>query len=130
MVRGRGWGEARNTNTSCYLTYTCKIDLCTKIRINLFIFCNMVLQISHWIFQKNFNLVKQGFLTALCATSRVRDRSLFMAWGWRRREMFFLINFFSQNDFLPNLKYQLKNKHPPLAKKFTKRYHSVFTHVL
>jgi hypothetical protein len=27
--------------------------------------------------------------------------------------------------FLPNLNYQLKNKYPPLARNFTKRYHSV-----
>jgi hypothetical protein len=32
--------------------------------------------------------------------------------------------------FLPKLKYQLKNKYPPLAKTFTKGYHSVVTHVL
>jgi hypothetical protein len=33
--------------------------------------------------------------------------------------------------FLPNLKYQLENKyHAPLAKNFTKEYHSVVTHVL
>jgi hypothetical protein len=32
--------------------------------------------------------------------------------------------------WLPNLKYQLKNKDPPLAKNVTKRYHSVVTHVL
>jgi hypothetical protein len=32
--------------------------------------------------------------------------------------------------YLPNLKYPLKNKYPPLAKKFTKGYHSVVTHVL
>jgi hypothetical protein len=32
--------------------------------------------------------------------------------------------------FLPNLKYQLKNKYPPLAKNFTKGYHSIVTHVL
>jgi hypothetical protein len=31
---------------------------------------------------------------------------------------------------LANLKYQLKNKYPPLAKNFTKIYHSVVTHVL
>ena len=31
---------------------------------------------------------------------------------------------------LPNLKYQLKNKYPSLAKNFTKGYHSVVTHVL
>jgi hypothetical protein len=31
---------------------------------------------------------------------------------------------------LPTLKYQLKNKYPPLAKTFTKGYHSVVTHVL
>jgi hypothetical protein len=36
----------------------------------------------------------------------------------------------SQKFELPNLKYQLKNKYPPLAKNFTKRYHSVVTHVL
>ena len=27
---------------------------------------------------------------------------------------------------LPNLNYQLKNKYPPLARHFTKRYHSVW----
>jgi hypothetical protein len=32
--------------------------------------------------------------------------------------------------WLPNLKYQLKNEYPPLAKNFTKGYHSVVTHVL
>jgi hypothetical protein len=35
----------------------------------------------------------------------------------------------SKKIWLPNLKYQLKNKYPPLAKNFTKRYHSVVTHV-
>jgi hypothetical protein len=32
--------------------------------------------------------------------------------------------------FLSNLKYQLKNKYPPLAKNIAKGYHSVVTHVL
>jgi hypothetical protein len=32
--------------------------------------------------------------------------------------------------WLPNLKYLLKNKYPPLAKNFTNEYHSVVTHVL
>jgi hypothetical protein len=32
--------------------------------------------------------------------------------------------------WLPNLKYQLKNKYPPLAKNFTRGYHSVVTYVL
>jgi hypothetical protein len=32
--------------------------------------------------------------------------------------------------WLPNLKHQLKNKYPPLAKNFTKGCHSVVTHVL
>jgi hypothetical protein len=36
----------------------------------------------------------------------------------------------SQKLFLPNLKYQWKNKYPPLAKNYTKGYHSVLTHVL
>ena len=36
----------------------------------------------------------------------------------------------SQNIWLPNLKYQLKNKYPPLAKNFTKEYQSVVTYVL
>jgi hypothetical protein len=35
-----------------------------------------------------------------------------------------------QKFWLPNLKYQLKNNYPPLAKNVTKRYHSVVTHVL
>jgi hypothetical protein len=30
-------------------------------------------------------------------------------------------------NFFPNLKYQLKNKYPPLAKNFTKGYRSVVT---
>jgi hypothetical protein len=36
----------------------------------------------------------------------------------------------SKKNVLPNLKYQLKNKYPPLAKNVTKRYHSVVTNVL
>ena len=36
----------------------------------------------------------------------------------------------SPNFSLPNLKYQFKNKYPPLAKNFTKGYHLVITHVL
>jgi hypothetical protein len=32
--------------------------------------------------------------------------------------------------FLPNFKYQLKNKYPPLPKNATKGYHSVVTDVL
>jgi hypothetical protein len=50
--------------------------------------------------------------------------------------MFFLIKILlmqplkSEKTFLPNLKYQLKNKYPSLAKNFTKGYHSVVTHVL
>ena len=36
----------------------------------------------------------------------------------------------SKKNLLPNLKYQLKNKYPPLAKNVTKRYHSVVTNVL
>jgi hypothetical protein len=32
--------------------------------------------------------------------------------------------------WLPNFKYLLKNKYPPLAKNFTKGYHSIVTHVL
>jgi hypothetical protein len=53
-----------------------------------------------------------------------------------RREMFFFVTILliqpskSQNIFLTNLKYQLKNKYPPLAKNVTKGYHSVITHAL
>jgi hypothetical protein len=36
----------------------------------------------------------------------------------------------SQNIWLPNFKYQLKNKYPPLTKNVTKGYQSVVTHVL
>jgi hypothetical protein len=32
--------------------------------------------------------------------------------------------------FLPHLKYQFKNKYPPMAKNFTKGYHSIVIHVL
>jgi hypothetical protein len=59
-----------------------------------------------------------------------------MAGGLHRREMFFLVKTLliqplkSQNFSLTNLKYQLKNKYPPLAKNFTKGYHSLVTHVL
>ena len=48
--------------------------------------------------------------------------------GWHRREMFFLVKYFSDptikksKNVLPNLKYQLENKYPPLAKNFTKGY--------
>ena len=63
-----------------------------------------------------------------------RDWSLFMG-GWHRREMFFLVKILliqplkSRNFSLPNLKYQLQNKYPLLAKNFTnRRYHSVVTH--
>jgi hypothetical protein len=56
--------------------------------------------------------------------------------GWHRREMFFARKLLltqpskSQNIWLPNLKYQLKNKYPPLTKNVTKGYQSVVTHVL
>jgi hypothetical protein len=49
--------------------------------------------------------------------------------------MFFVAKFFADSNikksqiWLPNLKYEFKNKYPPLAKNFTKGYHSV-THVL
>jgi hypothetical protein len=44
--------------------------------------------------------------------------------------MFFLIQpIKSQNFSLPSLKYQLKNKYPPLAKNVTKGYHSIVTYV-
>ena len=36
----------------------------------------------------------------------------------------------SQKCILSNLKYQLKNKYPPVTKNFTKGYHSVVIHVL
>ena len=66
-------------------------------------------------------------------SSGLRDRSLFMLGGYRR-EMFFVAKFLLtqplKSQKLPNLKYQLKNKYPPLAKNFTKGYHSVVTHVL
>jgi hypothetical protein len=38
--------------------------------------------------------------------------------------------FFVAKIWLPNLKYQLKNKYSPLAKNFTNGYHSIVTHVL
>jgi hypothetical protein len=56
--------------------------------------------------------------------------------GWHRREMFFVAKIFltqplkKSKIWLPNLKYQLKNKYPPLAKNFTKGWHSVVTYVL
>jgi hypothetical protein len=44
--------------------------------------------------------------------------------GWHRREMFFLVKILLKDPiikkskfFLPNLKYQLTNKYPPLAQK-------------
>ena len=55
---------------------------------------------------------------------------------WHRKEKFFLVKSFADptikksKKFSPNLKYQLKHKYPPLAKNFTKGYHSVVTHVL
>jgi hypothetical protein len=55
---------------------------------------------------------------------------------WHRREMFFLVKILliqplkSQHFSLPNLKYQLKDKYPPLVKNSTKGYHLVVTHVL
>jgi hypothetical protein len=36
----------------------------------------------------------------------------------------------SQKFDYPTSNINLKNKYPPLAKTFTKEYHSVFTHVL
>jgi hypothetical protein len=56
--------------------------------------------------------------------------------GWHRREMFFVAKILLTQPlkrskiWLPNLKYQLKNKYPPLAKNFTKGWHSVVTYVL
>ena len=56
---------------------------------------------------------------------------------WRhRREIFFLPKILlipmlkNKNIFVPDLKYQLKNEYPPLAKSATKGYHSVVTHFL
>ena len=52
--------------------------------------------------------------------------------GWgkernvHRREIFFAKSLLIQSS---NLKYQLKNKYPHLTKNFTKRYHSVLTHI-
>jgi hypothetical protein len=51
------------------------------------------------------------------------------------REMFslaqtLLIQIIKSKIILPNLKYQFKNKYPPLGKNFTKGYQSVVTHVL
>jgi hypothetical protein len=70
----------------------------------------------------------------------LRDRSLFMlgGGGGGTEDNFFLTSNFadptikkSKKHFLPNLKYQLKNKYiPALGKNFTKRYHSVVTHIL
>ena len=54
--------------------------------------------------------------------------------GWHRREMFFVAKILltqplkKSKILLPNLKYQLKNKYPPLAKNFTKGCHSVVTY--
>ena len=39
-------------------------------------------------------------------------------------------NIKKSKDVLPNLKYHLKNKYPPLAKNIRKGYHSVVTHIL
>jgi hypothetical protein len=56
--------------------------------------------------------------------------------GWHRREMFFVAKILltqplkKSKIWLSNLKYQLKNKYPPLAKNFTKGWHSVVTYVL
>jgi hypothetical protein len=50
--------------------------------------------------------------------------------------MYFLVKRFliqplkGQKFILSNLKYQLKNKYPPVTKNFTKGYHSVVIHVL
>jgi hypothetical protein len=70
------------------------------------------------------------FQPMICIT---RHSSLFMAGvGRHRREIFFIKNFTDSNhgksnwNILPNLKYQLTNKYPPL----TKNLHSVVTHVL
>jgi hypothetical protein len=54
-------------------------------------------------------------------TSKVSERSLFMA-GVATKKQFFLGKHFADptikkfTNFSPNLKYQLKNKYPPLAK--------------
>jgi hypothetical protein len=62
--------------------------------------------------------------------------SLFMAGGGGTEEKCFSLENFADPTnkkskiWLPNLKYQLKNKYPPLAKNFTKGNHSVVTHVL
>jgi hypothetical protein len=58
-----------------------------------------------------------------------------MAGDGTEEKWFFLVNILliqplkSKNN-LPSLKYQLKNKYPPLAKNFTNGYRSVVTHVL
>jgi hypothetical protein len=74
------------------------------------------------------------------ASVRVQFESLgtdhyFWRWVVPKKNVFLVKNVLiqplkSQKNVLPNLKYQLKNKYPLLAKTFTKGYHSVVTHVL
>ena len=72
-------------------------------------------------------------------SSHFREWSLFRGGGGGGNEyklMFLLEKILltqplkSQHFFLPNLRYQLENKYPPVAKNVTKGYRSVVTHVL
>jgi hypothetical protein len=64
---------------------------------------------------------------------KIRERSLFMAGDDGTEEIgkhFAHPTIKKSAFFLTNLKYQLKNIYPPLAKNFTKGYHAVVTYFL
>jgi hypothetical protein len=75
--------------------------------------------------------VKIGTLSLhVSAQSDFKDPSLLMGGGGGGGKYFADSTIKKVKKFLPNLKYQLKNKYPLLARNFTKGYHSVVTHVL